>query len=112
MAFRVKNLMIQVLPEAGEKSQQKLADFEFCFTTNFPTTPLCEVQDPAVLATLKEHLQEALRAMEEGESVSNEPNRIETPEQAEELENYLTTALEEVRQQKQTLQNKADKGQG
>jgi hypothetical protein len=118
MPFRVKNLMIQVLPEGGEKSLlcssfpfiSRLPPITglFCKPVNEPDT----VSDPVVLTTLKEQLQEALKAVEAGEDVINERMRIETPEEAVELEKYLTTALEEVRSQKQALQNKPDEGQG
>ncbi|HYU74367.1 MAG TPA: hypothetical protein VEL31_16985 [Ktedonobacteraceae bacterium] len=113
MAFRVKNLMIQVLPEAGEKFQQMCGN-----RFSIGTTPFCvlaaeldAVSDPATLTTLKEQLQEALKAVEEQESVINEQNRVKTLEQAVELEKHLTSALEEVRLQKQALQNKPDGGQ-
>ena len=70
----------------------------------------CAIALRKCIEKMMDNPQEALKAAEEVEKVINEQNRIETLEQADELENYLTTALEEVRLQKQALQNKADEG--
>jgi hypothetical protein len=138
MAFRVKNLMIHVLPDKGEGSppQQAPAQGDFCFFScrqllSLPPppsphcppqqgphspacapTPLPPIFDPTTLSTIKAQLQEAVKAVEEQEKLINEPTNISTLEEAQALENHLTAALEEVRLKKQELQNKAAGEQG
>ncbi len=127
MAFRVKNLMIQILPDASAKPQPGPANPEFCFLfftgpppppPHGPTCPTSKptfhtldgANDPAALATLKQQLQTAIQIVEAREKAINESTTITTVEEAQALEEQLSSALEEVRQQKLQLQNKATGG--
>jgi len=137
MAFKVKNLLISVLPNAEEKSlpgltqaQDQACNFlghqlpppsclvfsiPICLRQSmFPLTPPSSdmPSDPETLAILKGHLQEALASVQVQEQKVNEQMAPQTVEEAQALENHLSTALEEVRQQKEKLQNKATGGQG
>jgi hypothetical protein len=136
MAFRVKNLMIQVLPDASAKAPLAVNAFgvcfptHFCFPTSLPfpippkpgghgpaekppdikTDPIiidpAILSDPAALATLKAQLQSTLDALTEQEKLLTEQTSIKTVEEAQALEDHLTAAIEEVRLQKAQLQNK------
>jgi hypothetical protein len=127
MAFKVRNLMIHVLPGAqgNAQSQPGLAFADACAGLTFlgaqapwcPTfTPLPPLLPPAqsnpeALATLKAQLQEALANVEAQEKALNEQLAPQTLEEAEALEGHLVDALAEVRQRIGELQSKEDGGQ-
>ena len=131
MAFKVRNLMIHILPDAQRKAQPGLAFANICtsltlfgiqphrpcplgFTWILPGPEIMQsVQsDPETLATLKAQLQDALANVEAQEKALNEQLAPQTLEEAKALEGHLVDALEEVRQRIGELQNKADAGQG
>ena len=133
MAFKVKNLMIHILPSIGEKSQLlpglglaqgNVCDIfhisiQWCIVIScWPWTPLIPFQpidilsDPAALAILKGQLQEALAKVQEQERIINEKMGPQTVEEAQALEKELEAALDEVKLQKEQLRNKAAGGQG
>jgi hypothetical protein len=141
MAFKVRNLMIQVLPDAQGKAQPQpglafvndcvcLAVWSLIRTDPPPCrigSPLpCQIgpgvitplhlpfapSNPEALATLKAQLQDALTQVEAQEKALNEQMAPQTLEEAKALEGHLTDALAEVRQRIGDLQNKAGGGQG
>ena len=111
MAFKVKNLMIQVLPSADETAlfQPPLIAAAFCGGLSFTSGRNCSVRD---LAIYKAQLQEALARVQEQERELDKQMGPQTLEEAEALEAHLVAALEEVQRQKEELQNKAAGGQG
>jgi hypothetical protein len=141
MAFKVKNLMIQVLPDAPGKAQPQpgLAFANACvclavwsaIRTEPPNCRIgtvfqCQIgpevitlihlpfapSNPEDLATLKAQLQDALTQVEAQEKALNEQMAPQTLEEAKALEGHLVDALAEVRQRIGELQNKAGGGQG
>jgi hypothetical protein len=130
MAFKVKNLMIHVLPDVDENSQVQLVSGQIqsddC-SSNWlslpggcvfgsglqpPFTDLDDLlSDPLVLATVKRQLQEALARVQEQEQAIDEKMRLKTVEDAQALEKQLVVALDEVRLQKERLMLEADGGQ-
>ena len=131
MAFKVKNLMIHVLPDRQGKAQPqpgpecivitpwRLTDPPRCNPGLTPACPFISViplpfapVNPEALATLKAQLQDALAQVEAQEKAINEQMAPQTLEEAKALEGHLTDALAEVRQRIGELQNKAGEGQG
>jgi hypothetical protein len=135
MAFRVKNLMIQVLPGEGEQPKLDIqpncrggsitdgiisflcrasCQNSFILPTPFQNSLICDPKniplpdDPDQLGVLKAQLQDALKAVEEQEKAINEQTNIKTVEQAQILETNLEEALEEVRRQKLALQQQSE----
>ena len=136
MAFKVKNLMIHVLPDRQGKAQPQPGPECIGYTPwqltdpgpcNPGLTPLpCQIGpgvitplhlpfapvNPEALATLKAQLQEALAQVEAQEKAINEQMAPQTLEEAKALEGHLVDALEEVRQRIGEHENKAGGGQG
>ena|SRR2546425_1024976 len=137
MAFKVKNLMIHVLPDVQGKVQPQpvLAIANACVCLAFfswinsepprpgpgtgrgcDTPPIFQPPDIDMhlqtLAILKAQLQDALAQVEAQEKTINEQMAPQTFEEAKALEGHLVDALEEVRQRIGELQNKAGGGQG
>ncbi len=115
MAFCVKNLMIQVLPDANallpptiERCRCNVLTVAF---SNFTEMPPSLFRDPVALSELKSQLQSALSALEEQEKTLNEQTNFQTVAEAQALEDELTAALKEVQVQKEQLQNKDAKAQ-
>ncbi len=119
--FKIKNLLIQVLPKEGEILAQLLADCTGCslnitdYTkgccgggcSNQPsgvclpctdiTKPKIELFNPADLAILKAQLEIALQEVQVRERLIAERLRIQTRAEANLVEQELTKALEEVK---------------
>ena len=124
--FRTQKLLVQVLPDADEATQQlQLAancDGKAAWVPSFLSSlgaKGIELDasefDPSASATyllLKAQLKEALALVEAKEQALHENLRPQTLEEAQALETYLTSALAEVGKQKEALQHKADEDTG
>ena len=132
MAFRIRDLMINVMPQGGIEGgidcgresiftvigTHRLLCMTHSFTCPLPSDmpPQCHFPDlsivftpnlvayhPRGLAVLKEELRAAITEVEVQEKAAEEASRPRTREDAEELEEKLKGALEEVRGWKKTL---------
>jgi hypothetical protein len=133
MAFRIRDLMVDVMPQGGIEGGIDCGGSRFTvigttnvlpcrthtFTCPLPSgmLPQCHFPDlsivvppnvreyyyPRDLAALKEQLRTALAEVEAQEKAAEEASRPRTREEAEELEEKLKGALEEVRGWKETL---------
>jgi len=133
--FKIKNLLIRVLPESnqflaelaaecGSACSLNLTDYTkdccaggcsnvpsgACFPCSNITGKGFSSFDPADLVFLKAQLQLALQEVEVREQVLDERLRVHTSEQANALEAELTAALAEVKSLKSRLPSEANQG--
>ena len=124
MEFKVKDLMITVLPS---ESNAKDAGANLCPQCSLQCSPcsyvtcgycthctnsfytqgrscFCKISDPRDLAILKEELRGALLDIENKERIITAAMRPKSISEIEELEEKLTAALGEIRAQKVKLQ--------
>ena len=121
MPFRIADLMISVLPGANENLIAGACNactntILGCFNP-WTWCPLSWQRQPQQLqysinelAILKKQLQQTLAEVETQEEAMKEMMRPQTVAEAQELEEKMVKALEELRSQKEELQKKAPKG--
>ena len=129
MSFKIKDLMITVLPAGSmlgnigtigpcEPCTKHCTECSICTCTQCTQNCTHSAKDfndlvyPPDLALLKERLKIALAEVEARERVVEESLRPKTLADVELLEQKLTAALEELRATKERLTREASEGQG
>lgn len=131
MAFRVKDLMIQVLPSAAPGAEFSTSPTPCGRCTNCTGCTKCTINtcgfspcrppwasgtlidpagvDPRQLALLKQQLKQALDDVERQERALAEAMQPQTVEEVEQLEQKIKEALDHLRGQKQKMRRRGAK---